>query len=588
MLKLIKNSFDDLKQTFKQLMLFEFLYLLLTSFIFVPTISYIFHRVLWSIGSGTLLNTEVFKIVLNYKGLLGLIVITIVAVIVLFIQFGVIIVITQKQYFNKHVTIMEALVSVIKNIPKIFTFSIFQLGLLFICLIPFIDSPLLSSLTGDIDLEVFIRHKILESELLFMLYILVLLIVIYILLRWIFTLHYMILEDKSTKDAIKESMRLTKANSIKILIGLFVLNGLILYLALNIISFITFIPALIQGDINNFILENFLVTLSSFLTYLLTLLLIPINITFITRLYYQFSINQGVVIKDRWMRTKSKKIKKIESKIEFTFYKRKYFWAAILTVMFLVTFLINYSMNEDIAYLGRSISIASHRGDMYSAPENSMSGIRSALKKEVDFIEIDIQMTKDGKIVLFHDTDLRRIVGVSDKIIDLPYEEVLKYEIGSYFSEVYFGEKIPTLEAVLEEVKGKANLLIDVKPYGSRVKMAETLVDLIEQYEMVESSYVQSFDYGILSEIRNLNKEIKIGQLMYVATGRLASLDVDFYSIEQSMLSNRIVSNARQLNREVWVWTLNKERNIKDVLKYDIDGIITGFPELAQSIIGLR
>ncbi|TCT14989.1 glycerophosphoryl diester phosphodiesterase [Natranaerovirga pectinivora] len=584
---LFRRSLLDLKKTYKKHIIFEFFYMLITGFIFVPIIAYIFNRVIWSLGSGSLLNTEIFRIVLNYRGIFGLLSIATIAVVILFIQFGVIIVISQKQYFSKSISILHAFDTVIKKTPKIVGFGVFQLITLFVFLIPFIDSPLLGSLSEDIEIKSFIRNQIFSSRLLMTLYGLVFILIIYIIIRWIFTLHFIIIENKSVRKAVSSSMELTKKNQIRIIVGLFVLNIIIFLIGIFIISGITLIPSLIT-DINLFFLDNSLVTLSSFITYVFALMLIPINITFVTRLFYRYHINQDVEIEDKLIISKNKKIYEMEDKISTFIMKKSVFNLILLTVYLIMAIYFHYTVTDNIAYIGRSVAVAGHRGDMYNSPENTISSVRSAIEKEVDFVEIDIQITKDNVIVLNHDRDLARVAGVPYRVIDLTYEELSVLEVGSHFSDDFMGEKIPTLEEVLIEVKDQAKLILDIKAYGNKIDIAENLVALIEKYEMVEQCYIQSFNYPVLQEIRKINPDIKIGQLMYAVTGNLATLDVDFYSIEQNMLSNRIINNARRIDREIWVWTVNNESNMKRVLKYDIDVIITGYPEMVQSIIGLK
>lgn len=161
-------------------------------------------------------------------------------------------------------------------------------------------------------------------------------------------------------------------------------------------------------------------------------------------------------------------------------------------------------------------------------------------------------------------------------------------DIGWKFSSDFAGEKVPTLEMVLDELQDyNITLIIDLKPTDSTGELSREVVKLVEKFEMEEDVYIQAFDYPSLQAVREENSEIKIGQILYLVVGDLTKLDVDFYTIRQTMLSERFIKNARRLNREVWVWTVNKERNIKEVLKYDIDGIITGYPERVQRAIGI-
>ncbi|MOA15316.1 cytoplasmic glycerophosphodiester phosphodiesterase [compost metagenome] len=144
------------------------------------------------------------------------------------------------------------------------------------------------------------------------------------------------------------------------------------------------------------------------------------------------------------------------------------------------------------------------------------------------------------------------------------------------------------LAEVLAEAQGKTKLIIDLKPYGPGDELARAVVSLIEHFDMVQDSYIQSFDQQTLRQIRLLNPDIKIGQILYFAVGDLSLLDVDFYTIEQVMLTKQFVDRAHKHDREVWVWTVNSERSLKEVLKYEVDGIITDYPMRAQTMVELN
>lgn len=585
MFSLLIDSWKDFKSTYNKYLIFEFIYLIITSFIFVPMIAFLFNRVLMAMGSSALLNMDIFKIVLNYRGLAGLIFLSALSVVIIFIEFGVLIIISQKRYVNEDILILEAVLTTIKNIPRLFGLGILQLTLLLLFIIPLLDLPLISSMVS-IHIPSYMMNRIFDSNLFITLYFTLFLAGIYLFLRWIFSFHSIIIEGKSTKEAINCSIELTKHNVIKVLIKLLLLNVIIFGLGLLIISVITIVPTLIGINVENYYIENLLITFSSFLTYIFTLLLLPINVIFITRLYYQVNLNLGTEPDNNLIIYKSSVLKKVEGKAFNFFQKRKYLLLLVLIMFLTGSYFLNFSISDETINIGRNVLIAAHRGDSRNAPENSISSIRFAINKEADFIEVDVRKTKDGVIVLNHDVNLRRVAGLPYNISDLTIAEISEIDIGRLFSKKFTGEKIPTLNDVLEEVKGEARLIVEIKPHAPGREIAAEIVKLIEEHEMLDDVYIQSFDYKILEEVRKTNSRIKIGQLMYMAAGNLSSLDVDFYSIEQNMLSKQLISKARKDEREVWVWVVNKEDDIKEALRYDIDGIITNYPERVQDIIG--
>ncbi|MBS4539513.1 glycerophosphoryl diester phosphodiesterase membrane domain-containing protein [Clostridium sp. D2Q-11] len=585
MYAMLKNSLEDFSKLYKKYILFELIFMIVSSFLFVPLISYIYSRILISMGSRSLINNDILKIVLSYEGIIGLLIVAILSVTFIFIEFGVLIIISQKEYFEKEISILNSFITILKKVPKILSIEILPLTILLLLLIPFIDLPMSSELVQDVDLQYYIRRKIIDSYKYLAIYITLIFSLGYIFLRLIFTFHCIVIEGKSTLESIKCSWELTDDNEISILIKLILFNSIIVMFGFFIISSLTFITNEIQYTINSNYLKELFITLSGYVTYALILLLLPVNVIFITRLYYSRNLKIEGKVTDKLVPYTNYSISKLENKFYNLLYNRRHIVILISIVALIITFSINYFLNKDIMYLGRNISVAGHRGDMVSAPENSLSSIRSALNKNIKYIEVDVQTTKDGIVILYHDINLRRLAGLSKNISELTYIELSEIDIGAGFSNKFEGERIPTLDDTLEEVKGKAQLIIELKAYNSNDELVEKVINIIEENNMESEVYIQSFDYNLLKKVRSINNNIKIGQIMYIAAGDLSYLDVDFYSIEKSMLSNKIIQHGRSNNREIWVWTVNNEDNIKETLKYDIDGIITDYPLKVKEII---
>ena len=235
-------------------------------------------------------------------------------------------------------------------------------------------------------------------------------------------------------------------------------------------------------------------------------------------------------------------------------------------------------------YAKWSVLIAAHRGDTTDAPENSLPSIVSAIDKGMQVVELDVQLTKDGIAVLNHDSDLRRVAGVRTRVDELTYAQLRQLSIGQ--DENGNPVRIPTLYEALAASEDRIKLLLDLKPYGSTSEaLADEVVRIVKDAGIEQEVRIQSFNGHSLERIRGCAPDIKIGRILYFALGDLSGLDVDFYTIEQVMLTDRLVQQAHAAGREVWVWTVNTRRAMKEVLKFQIDGMITDHPEMAQSLI---
>lgn len=592
MLKRLGRSIRDFRETYKQHLLFEYLFMLLTSFVIIPIISFIFNRMLRVLGSGSVLNGDVYKIGLSYTGVAGLIAICLVAVLVLFIEFGVVITISQQHYFGKQVLISDAVLTTLRQTPKLFGFGLIQLLFFLLFLVPFIESPLSTSLFAQFNVPIFFNSRVLSSSMMMLsLYGLFLLAGVYTILRWIFVLHFIMIEDKSIRVAIRSSLLLTKGKRLSIFVNLFLLNVFVFALGFVVISSVAYLPAWLDINVLKAVSNHYSLTLTTVLTYMFTLLLVPINIIFLTRLFYHFKRTRGVMPRDQLRLFKNGWVGPLEQRL-MTFLKgrtrKRVLYSSILAAYLALALFVSYAANDQLVYVKWSVLLSAHRGDTLVAPENSLEAIRSSVAQSIDAVEIDVQMTKDGVVVLNHDYNLQRMAGVPKRVSELDYEEIARLNIAKAGGEPDEIVRIPMLSEVLGEVLGKSKLIIDLKPYGSGEQLAEHVVALIEQFDMVQDCYIQSFDRSTLQHIRSLNPDIKIGQILYFALGDLSLLDVDFYTIEQIMLTEQLVERAHKKGREVWVWTVNSERNLKEVLKFEIDGIITDYPARAHNMVELK
>ncbi|MBB6452673.1 glycerophosphoryl diester phosphodiesterase [Salirhabdus euzebyi] len=536
------------------------------------------------------MNADVYKIGFSYSGMAGMLFISFLSVLILLVEFGVIILIAQQRYFHKNILISQAFITTLRRLPKLIGFGIIQLILLLLLIIPFFSAPNLPALL-DFNVPIFLTSRFYAFSFSLLAYIVVFLAIVYFVLRFIFTLHYLFIDGLPIRKAMKSSWKLTKKNKGKTLIHLILLNIIIFLTGFLFMTFISFVPSMIEYKVIASVVENYFMTFSSYMMIIFSLLIVPINMIIITRLFYLYKRKKGIAVQDKLTVHGSDRLGALENKLATFFTKRKYLLIITIMLYITTTFLLNYTVNNKIVYLKWDVAVAGHRGDVQTAPENSISGIKAAVEKGVDVVEIDVKLTKDGVVILNHDMNLKRVAGVSTNVKDMTYEELAKIDIGAKFSEAFIGEKIPTLDEAMEVIKEEnVEVIIDVKSDVPKrdIEFARRIVDIVEQHEMADMTYIQSFSNEFLQEVRATNSEIKIGQIMFLAAGNLGALDVDFYTINQSMLSDRFIKNAKRHNREVWVWTVNIERNMKEVLKYDIDGIITDYPEKVHNVLGIE
>lgn len=225
------------------------------------------------------------------------------------------------------------------------------------------------------------------------------------------------------------------------------------------------------------------------------------------------------------------------------------------------------------------ISITSHRGESAVAPENTLIAVERAIDSTADYIEIDVQETKDGVVVLMHDSSMYRTTGVSKNVYDMTYAQLLELDAGSWFSDDYVGTKIPTLEEVLELSKGKVMLNIEIKASNRTPDLEKNVVALIEEYDFTRQCVVTSMYKDSLKEIKKYNKDIVVGYILSSAYGRYyLDKDINFLSMRSTLVNERVVRLAHKYGKEVHVWTVNTKEEALRMSKLGVDNIITDQP----------
>jgi glycerophosphoryl diester phosphodiesterase len=232
-----------------------------------------------------------------------------------------------------------------------------------------------------------------------------------------------------------------------------------------------------------------------------------------------------------------------------------------------------------------------HRGASGYFPENTMLAFEKAIELGADGIETDVQMTKDGELVLIHDELVNRTTNGIGLVKDYRYEDLSKLDAGTGFNERFRGEKIPTLEELLTFAKEK-NILLNIELKTGIVLypgIEEKLIALIYQYELQDKVILSSFNHYSMVHCKEIAKEIKTG-LLYMAglyepqvyckfTGADA-IHPYFYSINKE-----IIDKVKKEGILVNPWTVNDEPTMINLIKAGVDGMMTNYPDKLSSVL---
>lgn len=232
-----------------------------------------------------------------------------------------------------------------------------------------------------------------------------------------------------------------------------------------------------------------------------------------------------------------------------------------------------------------------HRGASGYAPENTLDAFRKAVEMGADGIELDVQMTKDGELVVIHDETIDRVSNGKGWVKDYTYEELKKFNFNKTHLE-YTKEEIPTLEQVYLLIKS-TNLTINVEIKTGIVfypGIEERVLELTERLGMKERVIYSSFNHYTIRKIKELDPQAKTGMLY--EDGIIDAVDYACDVVKADALHpagynvfySGFLERCRERKRLLHVWTINEEKHMRMLCEAGVDALITNYPDIAKKI----
>lgn len=233
-----------------------------------------------------------------------------------------------------------------------------------------------------------------------------------------------------------------------------------------------------------------------------------------------------------------------------------------------------------------------HRGFSGNYPENTMLAFSKAVEADCDGIETDLHLTKDGVIVICHDETIDRTSNETGFIHDYTYEELCKFDFGIKFGREFQGEKIPSLDELLDYVKDK-NLLINLELKNDMINydgLEKKVIDKVYEFKLEKNVILSSFNHYSMVKVKQYNSSIKTGLLYsgilynvyeYIKSVGADALHPSFSELIDEKMVNDIKKNGIRIN----TYNVNKEEDMKRLIELNIDGIITDYPDKLNNLL---
>ncbi len=231
----------------------------------------------------------------------------------------------------------------------------------------------------------------------------------------------------------------------------------------------------------------------------------------------------------------------------------------------------------------RSVRVTAHRAGPKSAPENSLAALRLALAVGADDVEIDVQRTADGQVVLLHDRDLKRVTGDPRSVHDLTLSELqaLRLRADGQPTE----EQIPTLSEFLAACGDTLRLNVELKETTRDPQLAPAVVEVLTRSRLLKRAAISCFELEPLAAVRRADSSLPVGVILSAIKGDVTRLPVDFLSLNQRLVRGDLVRRAHERGIEVHAWTVNDRATALRMLDLGCDNLITSDPALMREVV---
>ncbi|GKS11576.1 glycerophosphoryl diester phosphodiesterase [Paenibacillus chitinolyticus] len=226
--------------------------------------------------------------------------------------------------------------------------------------------------------------------------------------------------------------------------------------------------------------------------------------------------------------------------------------------------------------------IIAHRGAKGMSPENTLGAFKLGLEQGCEGIELDVHLSADGELVVIHDHTLDRTTDRQGAIAEKTLAEIKEADAGSWYSEAYKGEKVPTLAEVFDLVPASVMINIEIKAPGNG--MEQKLADFLSERGRIDNVVTSSFDHKSVRRLKLIEPKAKIG-LLYAnnlldPTAYARSFDVEVYSLHPHFraIDAEDVAKAVENGLKVYPYTANEVHDFKELNEKGVSGIITDFP----------
>ena len=550
---------------------------LLLVVIAIPVIRLLYGLILVQTGLGSIAYDRISHVLRNPLADVTLLIIAIVAMIAIIAELVTLFIIASHHQAGNAISLRLVLWQLWEVIKKLVHPQALLMIVYLILLLPLGQLGLTSILTKKVAVPPFVSEELSKSPSSSLLYSAVLLVISYLNLRLIFTLPLLGTTTAGVWRAFVTSWRLTRWRSLRIL-GLVFVVTFLAGLAAFILGAVTLVPT---------IATDMLAPATSPWLAAFGLSVWQIGIFVITAMLTIMIVQSLTAMMRDWLDRLSEHHRPATATVSYSepsdvrARRQKILWgltAGLVVVALGVTAVLNHKTMVRLVNSDET-EVLAHRGFIQGGVENTLPALQAAAKAGVDRVEFDVMETKDGKFVVMHDTNLKRLAGKNLNVKDLTQDELTKITVRAGGMEA----KIPSLEEWIQQsIQLNLPQLLEIKLHGGETPdLVPRLLAVLDRAGVTEHYTYHSLSREVVEELKRLRPQLVVGFIVPVNFGGVPDVNADFIVIEQQSYSSRFVRQAWADGYSVIVWTVDDEQQMRDYMDAAVDGIITDRPDLA-------
>ncbi|MBR3274154.1 MAG: glycerophosphoryl diester phosphodiesterase membrane domain-containing protein [Clostridia bacterium] len=570
----------------KTLVLFELFYKAMVAAGFTLLVSFVFRLLMSAMGITYLTRESLGAFLLHPLTLVSILLVTLLAVTCTVTDLCAVVYILDCSAQGFRCRMRQVLRFTLRNVPRVWKPGNLPLAAIVLLLTPFMSLSLIFGLLSTVSLPEFIQESIRQNPHIYGLVLLGVMAIPLLLIRRVYVLHYFALEDCPFRDAWGRSARLSRPlrDYGCLLLAQVTFTALMVLLLL----ILALIAAGLGRGLNLILHGQWVVGTVIWYSVVLSLGIVfafsmPVSYGCVSYLFYRHKLEDAEPIVPAY--SPAYPLDPVRERLLHTLG-----FAVLILVagsLLVVGWLINTGkLNPPIEDF-HTLEITAHRGASAQYPENTMAAFRGALELGADWVELDVQQTKDGRIVVLHDPNTRRTTGVAGHVWNMTYEQVSRLDAGSSFSRDFAGEPIP----LLSEVAGLARdtglrLNIELKPTGHETDFEQGVIDIVREYGIADRCVITSQVYSVLQRVKACDPDITTVYVTSLAYGNVDYMSAaDHFSVRSSSITPQLVSRVHGQGRQIYAWTVNSRSSINRMIEQNVDNIITDNIETARQCV---